>query len=461
MAKQLLIIGGGPAATHAAETIRQFDRDARVTLICDEPAHSRMALPYWLAGQIPQQQTFTGSADSFAQLNVTWRGGVRATQLNEPDRSVTLSDDSVIPFDELLLATGSTPNPLPIPGTDLPGVSHLWTLDDTQRVMDIAANCQRPRVVLIGAGFIGLIVLNAMHKRGWQLTVVERENQLLPRMLSATAAQLVHSWLRDRQVGLYRSTGVQSIAQAEGGDLRVRLDNGTQLPADLVIVATGVRPNLDLVRSTNIQTEEGILVNDQMQTSVAGIYAAGDVAQGPVLGSGLREVHAIQPTAVDHGRVAGANMAGRTVRYAGSLSMNVLDVCGLQCCSFGRWDDAQADAMTICNPASLIYRSLYWTDDRITGAIFVGRPHDMGMLTDVGMVKGLIQTSVRLGTWKHHLQNNPFDVRRAYVASRVPEQLAQMSLLGQPTADRCYRFAGTQAQHTPGAAHAVYVDRGD
>ena len=154
-------------------------------------------------------------------------------------------------------------------------------------------------------------------------------------------------------------------------------------------------------------------------------------------------------------------MAGRKVRYPGSLSMNVLDVCGLQCCSFGRWEDARVDAMTICNPTSLIYRSLHWTDDRITGAIFVGRAHDMGMLADVGMVKGLIQTETRLGTWKHYLQDNPFDIRRAYVANRVPEKLAQTSLLGKPTADRRYRFSDTRAEHTPGASHALYINRGD
>ncbi len=125
-------------------------------------------------------------------------------------------------------------------------------------------------------------------------------------------------------------------------------------------------------------------------------------------------------------------MAGRTVHYPGSLSMNVLDVCGLQCSSFGRWDDASADTVSICNAGGRIYRSLHWTDDRLTGAIFVGRPHDMGMLTDVGMVKGLIQTRIPLGPWKDYLRDNPFDVRRVYVASRVAEQLARRLCWAKP-----------------------------
>jgi NAD(P)H-nitrite reductase large subunit len=240
----------------------------------------------------------------------------------------------------------------------------------------------------------------------------------------------------------------------------VQLNDGTQVEAELVIVATGVRPDLELVASTTIQTDHGILVDDRMRSNVPGIYAAGDVAQGPVRHSDQREVHAIQPTAVDHGRIAGANMAGHSVQYPGSLSMNVLDVCGLQCCSFGRWnDDASERATTICHPGSSIYRRLCWTNDQITGAIFVGRARDAGMLTDIGMVKGLIQTGVRLGPWKDFLQQHPFDIRRAYIASRVPEQLARETLLGQPSTDRHYRSGGELLRHIPGQSHSLYLDR--
>ncbi len=459
MSKQLIIIGGGPAATHAAETIRKLDRESRVTMICDEPAHSRMALPYWLCGKIPPEQMHTGSADHFRQWNITWRGDVRATHLDTTKQKVTLSDESSIHFDELLLATGSRANALPVPGADLSGVLNLWTIRDAQHVLDIAATCSRPRVVLVGAGFIGLIVLNALHQRGWQLTVVEREAELLPRMLNAESATLVRQWLEHKQVAIHTSSSIRAMTQQSDGSKRVELADGTQLDADLVIVAIGVRPNLELVASTPIETDHGILVNDRMQTNVPGIYAAGDVAQGPVRHSNQREVHAIQPTAVDHGRIAGANMAGHPIEYPGSLSMNVLDVCGLQCCSFGRWEDSPEDAITICNAHSLIYRRLCWSDDQITGAIFVGRARDAGMLTDIGMVKGLIQTGARLGSWKGYLQQNPFDVRRAYVASRVPEQLARETLLGQPTTDRHFRRHDEIVRHVPGRSHALFLNR--
>jgi hypothetical protein len=160
---------------------------------------------------------------------------------------------------------------------------------------------------------------------------------------------------------------------------------------------------------------------------------------------------------VDHGRVAGANMAGLEVRYPGSLSMNVIDICGLQGASFGRWNDAAGEVTTIDNPAGFIHRKLVFTDDRITGAIFMGRADDVGMLTDIGMVKGMLQTGTSLGPWKKHLQVHPFDVRRAYVGSGAAAKLVGATLLHRPAKARQFRFGSAEPSSTAGPAHAVFV----
>lgn len=149
-------------------------------------------------------------------------------------------------------------------------------------------------------------------------------------------------------------------------------------------------------------------------------------------------------------------MAGQPVRYPGSLSMNVLDVCGLQLASFGQWHDSP-DTTTISHPEGSIYRQYVWSEDRLTGAIFAGRANDMGMLTDVGMAKGFIQTGIGLGEWKAYLQDNPFDIRRPFVAKQVAQQLAQMTLLGRPSSGRRFRHATEPSSNTPGAAHAQFV----
>ena len=458
MPTQHVIIGGGPAATNAVETIRQFDGGAsRITLISDEPAHSRMALPYWLAGKIPEEQTHTGDAVYFKKLNVETRFGARVTKIDPAAKTVTLSDGAALNFDNLLIATGSSPLKPSIAGADLPGVQPLWSLAHTQSVLDAAKKLPQPRVVLVGAGFIGFIVLNAMYKRGWKLAVVERESQVLPRMLDAVSAGFVQNWLASKNVDVHCGTSVQGIKPVNDGSKQVQLANGQTLTADLVILAVGIKPNLDLIAGSGIATGDGILVNDRMQTNFAHIYAAGDVAQGPILCESQPGIHAIQPTAVDHGRIAGANMAGHEVHYPGSLLMNVVDVCGLQCASYGRWNDPSAETTTIANAADRVYRKLLWTGDQITGAIFTGKANDLGMLTDLGMVKGLLQTQTPLGPWKQHLQANPFDIRRAYIASGAAEKLVATTLLGRASRDRQFHFGGEQPRATVGPAHAVYV----
>ncbi len=457
MSSQNIIIGGGPVATNAIEAIREFDGGSQITLISDEPAHSRMALPYWLSGQIPREHTHTADDAYYKKHNVDARIGVRVTAVDPQAKSVTLSDGGSLAFDNLLIATGASPLDLPIPGSDLAGVQNLWTLDHTQSLLDAAKAKQKPRIVMIGAGFIGFIMLNAMYKRGWQLTVVERESHVLPRMMDAAGAEMVQSWLSRKAVTLHCGATAKSISEASDGSKLVELSNGTKCTADVVIVAIGIKPNIELLNGSGIGVGNGILVNDRMQTNFANIYAGGDVAQGPVLFGDSAEIQPVQPTAVDHGRVAGANMAGHEVHYPGSLSMNVLDACGLQCASFGNWGDAAADETTICNPSGSIYRKLLWRDDQPVGAIFIGRANDMGMLTDVGMVKGILQTQTRLGPWKKYLQENPFDIRRAYIASGVADKLAKTTLLGRPSKPRGFQFGGAKPSVPASKSHASYV----
>jgi NAD(P)H-nitrite reductase large subunit len=453
-----LIIGGGPAAINAIETIREFDGgNSQIMLVSDEPAYSRMVLPYYLADKIPQRQVFTADDAYYERLKVERRIGSTVTKIDPKAKVATLQDGSNLPFDDLLIATGASATIPPIPGANLPGVHPLWTLAHTESVLLAAKKLARPEVVFVGAGFIGFIVLNAMYKRGWKLHVVEMADHVLPRMLNADSAVLVEKWLQAKGVSLHLGTTAKEIKEANGRK-QVVLANGTTIAADLVIIATGIRANTDLVAGSGIAVDQGILVNDRMQTNFPFIYAAGDVAQGPDLLGDKPAVHAIQPTAVDHGRIAGANMAGCEVHYPGSLLMNILDACGLQCASFGRWSE-NAEAMTISNADRPVYRKLLWTGDQITGAVFVGPANDLGMLNDVGMVKGIMQTRTAFGPWKDYLRHHPFDVRRPYVGLQVARTLTGTTLLGRPSKPRQYRVDGLQAgpQVTQPQAHRDFV----
>lgn len=469
MAKRHVVVGGGPAGLYAIETIRELDRgESSITLISDEFPYSRMALPYYLAGEIPEAHLLTGSEESFERLDVETILGKRVSSIDPKGKKLTLDDGTKVSYDDLLIATGASAVSLKIPGADLDGVCNLWTLDDAKRALTKAR--KGAEVVFIGAGFIGFIVLNALYKLGCRLRVVEMEDQVLPRMLDRQSASLAERWLIQKGVGVYTGTTVQGIEERSDGRKSLQLSNGLSLTADLVIMATGIKANVDLVQGSGIQVNQGILVNDRMQTNVNDIYAAGDVAEGPDLLMGENAVHAIQPAAEDHGRIAGANMAGLDVHYQGSLLMNILDVCGIHGSSFGFWKDGQSPTLSpsekgkdgrettiLVNPSRPIYRKLVWEEDRIVGAILLGPVDDTSMLNDVGMVKGLIQTRVPLGRWKGYIQKNPLDIRRPYVASGAPAKLLESTLLGKPSREKQYRFKGLAPETRPTAAHTVLI----
>ena len=453
MATEHVIIGGGPGGMNAIETIRSYDADASITLISDEPAYSRMALPYYISGNIPVEQVNTGDDEYFSRLGVKTRFGASVAEVNPYASMVTLSDGSMVPFDNLLIATGSSAQKLNIPGADGDGVHNLWTVADAEKTVSALGN--DADVAFIGAGFIGFIILNAMHKRGARLKVIELEGQVLPRMLDAQGASLVNSWLESKGIETHTGVSVQAIEHGSDGVKTLQLSDGSSTRADVVIMATGIKTNIGFLDGSGIETNQGVLVNNRCQTNVSNVYAAGDVAEGPDLSTGEQAVHAIQPTAVDHGRIAGANMAGQDVEYLGSLLMNILDVCGLQCASFGDWSGS-GDVTEVINANRPVYRKLNWEGSTITGAIILGPADDVAMLNDMGMIKGLIQAKTDLGAWKQHIQANPTDIRRPYVATRTAEKMLALTALGKPSTHRSYQHAEDAGKDR--GAHQVFVE---
>ena len=176
-----------------------------------------------------------------------------------------------------------------------------------------------------------------------------------------------------------------------------------------------------------------MVVDEHLRSNVTNVYAAGDVAEGRDLISGEAAVHAIEPTAQEHGRVVGANMAGKDVRYRGSLIINIVEVCHLDVASFGAWDDPKAEAVSGLKRERTAYRKLLFTGDRLTGAIILGPSADIWTTNDVGMLKGLVQSGVSLARFKGHLKKNPFDVKPAFIASKTTGRLLPETVLGRPS----------------------------
>ena len=404
-----VIIGAGPAGVVAAETLRRVDPSSDIIILGDEPEppYSRMALPYLLAENVGESGTHLRHGDThFEKLAIDVRQA-RVSRVDTANRTVIVSNGAEIAYDRLLIATGAHPIKPPIEGMDYEGVENCWTLADARRIF--AGAKPGSRVVLMGAGFIGCIVLEALAARGVDLVVVEMADRMLPRMMDETGGAIIARWCESKGITVRTATRVTEIARGNGR-LTLATEPGDPIEADLVVCATGVSPNIDFLDGAGIESDTGILVDHRLRTRADDVYAAGDVAQGPDFSTGRREVHAIQPTAVEHGRIAALNMAGAETQFRGSLSMNVLNTLGLVSSSFGLWMGTEGGERSIAvDEARSRYLRLEFEEDRIVGALA------LGLTQHVGVLRGLIQTRVRLGSWMEKLRDDPTLVMNAYL----------------------------------------------
>ncbi len=413
---QHVILGAGPAGVIAAETIRKLAPLDGITLIGDEPEppYSRMAIPYLLMGDIDEHGTYLRkSAAHFSDLKINVVQG-RVISAHAATKTIVLEDGKTVAFDTLLIATGSHPVSPPIPGIDSAGVHTCWTLEDARRIAALAT--QGASVLQLGAGFIGCILMEALAARGVKLSVVEMGDRMVPRMMGPTAGGMIRDWVEAKGVQVFTSTKVESIAA--GKPLQVKLSNGKTVEADLVISAAGVRPAIGYLKDSGIKCLLGVLTNEHLQTNVPGIFAAGDCAEALDMVSGKMIVSAIQPNAAEQARVAAANMVAfaRGSRLAAELKgvtqINVLDTLGLISTSFGDWQGAPGgDHVEWTDLKAGRHLSLQFRDDVLVGC------NSVGWTEHVGVMRGLVEGQVKLGTWKEILKQDPTKLMEAYLAS--------------------------------------------
>jgi NAD(P)H-nitrite reductase large subunit len=243
------------------------------------------------------------------------------------------------------------------------------------------------------------------------LTILVRSGYMVRRMMNATASGLIRSWCEAKGVKIFTHTQPTGLT-AEGGTLQVALNDGRVLPADLYLSAVGVDPNLEFLAGSGIELGQGILVDANLQSSVPGVYAAGDIAEATDRLTGKRGLNAIQPNAVEQGRIAALNMAGRSVRFQGSFVFNVLTTLGLASSSFGEWQGVPGgETCEVLDAARYRYLCLQFDGDRLVGA------NTVGFSDHVGALRGLIEGRVRLGRWKQRLLDDPTLVMPAYLAA--------------------------------------------
>jgi NAD(P)H-nitrite reductase large subunit len=428
--KRHVILGAGTAGINCIRTLRQLGDTGSITLVASERPYSRMVLPYYLEQEISESHATTAAPVQLEKWNVKSMFGRKAVSLDTDGCTLKLDNGEEVPYDDLLIATGSSAVRPPIPGADGPGIYNFWTLSDAQGVNRTIA--KDAHVVMIGAGFIAFTILNGIINRAGKVTIVEVANRILPRMIDDPGAGIVSKWLEDRGVTLRTGVKVGSI-ESKGSKSIIALGDGSKIECDLIVMATGIRPNLEWLKGSKIKMGQAIVVDDHLRSNVPNVYAAGDVAETRNLITGAQEVHAIEPTAMDHGRAIASNMAGKDTRYPGSLLMNIVSVGGLDSASFGSWDAPRAEVISGHNVPRHAYRKYLFDGGRMIGAIMVSPNDETWAGNDVGMLKGLVQSGVDLTAWKEAFKKDPFDIKKAYLASRTVSQLLPQTLLGQPS----------------------------
>ncbi|GCL64477.1 NAD(P)/FAD-dependent oxidoreductase [Pseudaquabacterium pictum] len=477
-----VILGAGPAGVIAAETLRKHAPHDDITLIGDEPEapYSRMAIPYLLIGKVGEEGThLRHTPGHFAALRIDVRQA-RAQTVDVDKRCVVLQGGESVPFDKLLIATGSSPASPPIPGIDGPGVHPCWTLADARAIMALAK--PGAKVLQMGAGFIGCIIMEALAMRGVKLSVVEMGDRMVPRMMGPTAGGMIKAWCERKGVAVYTGARVEAIerpapapaaprpsmrpspepavkptllqklgnaigvvhipappppapwpkpepATPAAGPMQVRLSTGQVLEADLVISATGVRPNIGFLEHSGVRCLVGVLTDEHLQTNVPGIYAAGDCAEAFDKVSGQTIVSAIQPNAAEQARVAALNMAHRgptpLAELKGVTQINVLDTLGMISASFGKWDGVPGgEQVELTDREAGKLLSLQFSGNQLIGC------NSVGWTEHVGVMRGLVEGQVQLtDEWKQRLMHDPTLLMEAYLANAQAQ--ADMALVRQ------------------------------
>ena len=324
MPLQYVLVGSGIASLSAAETIRQRESGAAITMISEERHnfYSRPGLAYHLRGDVPEKQLILRTPEDLRALNVQ-RINALVEELLCDQQELVLTDGQHVLYDRLLLATGALAVPPAFPGGDLAGVVKLDGLDDARRILKLARR-RRPAVV-VGGGITALELVEGLNARGMKVHYLLRGELYWSDILDDAESRIVMKRLRHEGVTIHTNTQIKQALGVRSRLTGVETQAGEKIPCEVLAVAIGVRPRVDLARKAGLTVDKGIVVDQFLRTSMVRVYAAGDAAQ-----VGNDPLDVLWPTALAQGRIAGANMAGARVEYRKAVACNVTSLTGLK-----------------------------------------------------------------------------------------------------------------------------------
>ena len=367
-----VIIGNSAGAIGCIEGIRQMDQEGSITLISDESHHtySRPLISYLLYGKTDEQRMKYRPDNFYEHNRVKTKLGRTVVKIGKESKQLLLDNDEIVPYDKLLVATGSRPFIPPMEGLDQVKKQFTFmTLDDAKALE--AAITPKSRVLIVGAGLIGLKCAEGICDKVGSITVVDLADRILPSILDIPGSRMVQRHIEGQGIEFHLSDSVQ---QFEPG--KAHLKSGKTLQFDVLVLAVGVRPNTSLIQSIGGEVGRGILTDDRCATSLPDIYAAGDCTESFDITTGQMRVLALLPNAYMQGECAGINMAGGEKRYDRAMAMNAIGFFGLHIITAGSYEGEDFVAQ-----GKESYKRLFTKDNRLIGYILIGCIERAGIYT--------------------------------------------------------------------------------
>ncbi len=377
-----VIIGNGVAGIMAAETIRQSDPKGNLTIVGDETfdPYCRPMISLVLDGSIKPDQLPIRKANFYEEMRIEAVLGDRVSSIDVDNQTVSIGNSRTINYDKLLIASGADPRPIKAKQLHLENISYMRTEAQVRKIVEGLSHINK--ALVLGGGLVGFKAAYGLLRRGMKVIMLIRSDHPLSMQVDEQAGKMILEELLE--YGLEVQVGVEVTAFEGNHQVRsAHLSNGQEIECDMVVIGKGVLPALDFVPRDKIEVDLGIMVNQFMETTVPGIFAAGDVAEWIDVARNTRWVNAIWPEAVTQGRIAGMNMAGRAVPYNGSLSRNVIRIFGLDIMAGGLVQppsDPEYSVVSALDRRAKTYRKLVFNGERLVGMVMVNSIEQGGIL---------------------------------------------------------------------------------
>lgn len=440
----ITIIGNSVAAVGAIEAIRKVDKEIDIVVISKEPyvAYGRPVISDFLKGKAKEEKLFSYRRSNFYQNNkIDFVLNEEIIKVDTGKKLLLSASDKTYPYEKLLIATGGVPFIPPIKGADLKNVYTFTTLDDAKNLLQISKSVKK--AVVIGGGLIGLKAAEGLHAQGVKVSVIELMDRILSLAFDKVSGNIVENRMQDVGIDVFTESNTEEILDdGNGNACGVRLKGGRIIESDIVVIAIGVVPNISFLKDSGIAINRGILVDEKMETSVKGVYAAGDVAMAKDFFSANQRLLPIWPDAYKQGRVAGYNMVGVERIYEGGLAMNSIELFGISTISTGNISPTEEDyeVLVKVDEKRWRYRKIVLKDNRIVGFVFVGEVDRAGILT------GLIKDKTDVSVFKDKLLKSdfgfidmPYELRQNHFWKRFLETKD-----AQPISEVCPNYASEE-----------------